>query len=179
MKFKDLTDDIYDIRYGDWSKKIYKENLIIEKKSLTSLEGSPKEILGLFNCQKNKLTSLKGSPQKIQGNFDCSDNNLSSLEYCTKKIGETFCCRNNPKLKNVKQQIIENQIKSKYYITDEGNFSFKEISVEFIKYGLKLKMDLKLNLIKKEEDILKNKISFKKNILKETQKKNLDFGLGI
>ena len=40
-------------------------------------------------------------------------------------------------------------------------------------------MDLKLNLIKKEEDILKNKISFKKNILKETQKKNLDFGLPI
>mgnify|MGYP000299439131 CR=1 FL=1 len=50
------------------------------------------------------------------------------------KIRNIFNCEKNPELKNIKQQIIENQIEAKYYSTDEGEFVFEEIRIEFEEY---------------------------------------------
>ena len=84
-------------------------------KSLTSLQGAPKEVGGRFCCNwcnslKNlegapescrgfycahcdNLTSLKGAPQKVDGGFDCDYNDsLTSLEGAPKKVGGGFDC---------------------------------------------------------------------------------------
>jgi hypothetical protein len=63
--------------------------------NLTSLEGSPREIYGDFDCSDNLLTSLKGGPQEIDGDFDCSYNDLTSLEGGPKEVGGYFDCSGN------------------------------------------------------------------------------------
>ena len=40
----------------------------------------PKEIKGSFDCRKMLLTSLEGAPEKVGGVFMCSINKLKSLE---------------------------------------------------------------------------------------------------
>ena len=68
---------------------------LLEDKQLTSLEGSPQEMDGHFDCSDNYLTSLKGSPQKINGTFDCRCNKLTSLEGGPKKVRGNFWCSGN------------------------------------------------------------------------------------
>ena len=104
---------------------------------------------------------MKYRPEKIEGNFDCSYNNLTSLQYAPKDIGEVFDCRYNYDLKNIKQQIIENQIKAKTYITDLANFDFETIKKEFFEY--------------------QNKINTRKKLKKDIviKIKEQDFGFGL
>ncbi len=143
-------------------------------KRLTSLEGVPNEIKGLFDCSNNKLTSLKYSPKNVKGGFfcnynklsslkycpktikglfDCSNNKLTTLEYSPKNVNVFFCdnneltslkdapknivkslhCKGNKNLKNIKEQIINYQIKAEKYYTDEGVFTFEDIKEEFKK----------------------------------------------
>lgn len=65
---------------------------------LTSLEGSPKEVGGHFYCFNNKLVNLKGSPEEVGGDFNCFGNNLNTLEGMPLEIGGNFHCRSNPNL---------------------------------------------------------------------------------
>jgi Leucine-rich repeat (LRR) protein len=101
-------------RIGDFEK--WEDNLILENKQLTSLEGCSKEVTGDFSCcgniltsleycpkivdgdftcSYNQLTSLKWSPEKIKMSFYAHDNQLTSLEGCPKEIGEELDCSNN------------------------------------------------------------------------------------
>ena len=62
--------------------------------SLTSLEGAPKEVGGDFDCDFCKsLTSLKGAPEKVGKDFYCGYcNSLTSLEGAPEKVGKDFYC---------------------------------------------------------------------------------------
>ena len=111
----------------------------------TTLKGIQKKINGNYNCSSNLLKSLKGSPEIINGYYDCSSNELESLKYRPKKIKGNFKCKNNPELKNVKQEIIENQIRAKKYYIDKDVLKFEEIKEEFENYDkIKLKQQLEL-----------------------------------
>ena len=68
---------------------------------ITSLEGAPKEVGGMFDCQRcEKLTSLKGAPKIVGGSFDCRFcHNLTSLEGAPKEVMNDFNCDYCKKLK--------------------------------------------------------------------------------
>ncbi len=171
------------------SPKLAKKDFNVSHNKLTSLKYSPDIIEGNFNVIHNELTSLEGRPSVVKQNFNRSDNNLktlkgrpfeiggsfsihhnpelSSLEYSPKIIKKVFNCNNNPKLKNVKEQIIKNQIEAKLYITDEGDFSFEDIKEEFDKYKNFLLKKIKMK--QKKEVILNSK--------KITN--DLDYGYGL
>ena len=124
--------------------------------NLTSLKGAPVYISGSFRCFNNQLTSLKGAPETVDEAFFCYDNKLTTLEGCPKVVGGIFACHRNkltslkgaPKsvgkyfactgnnIVNVKQEIIENQVKAKEYHTDDGDFKFEDIEKEFNEYGM-------------------------------------------
>lgn len=72
MKFKE--------KFGDYTNKEYKTNLVVEKMYLDSLEGCPEIIKGDFNCSNNNLTSLKHISSTIYGAVNCSKNKLTSLK---------------------------------------------------------------------------------------------------
>ncbi len=162
-------------KYGDLTDKI-SYDIDVNSFNIESLEGSPKEVIGLFNvsynflenlkysplkiegdfyCNNNKLETLKGSPKIVRGDYSCSYNNLLTLEDCTKIIEGEFNCINNKDLKNIKNQIIKYQIKAEYYITDEGDFKFEEIKEKFEKFGnyLSKKENKKQQIIKKNKEI--------------------------
>ncbi len=122
---------------------------------------------GSLNLDNKKLVNLKGIISKeIKGSLYCRNNKLITLEYCPKKIFGVFDIKFNPELKNVKKQIIENQIEAIRYETDEGEFYFEDIKEEFKKYQNKLKNIEKTN--------------YKNEKLKETKKLiNSDYGLSI
>ena len=63
---------------------------------LTSLEGSPREVVN-FSCKRNELTSLKGGPEIVRESFSCSYNKLIDLEGAPKKFGKriTFFAGDN------------------------------------------------------------------------------------
>ncbi len=88
---------------SSWNKWFACKNM-----QLTSLKGSPKEILGgQFACSFNKLTSLKYSPEQVQLYFECSNNKLTSIEFVPKIIGSYLDCENNQitSLKNIHKYI--------------------------------------------------------------------------
>jgi len=97
MKFKDT-------KYGNLTGQTYKGNIDVHGMNLASLEGSPKVVIGIFNCSRNKdLTSLKGAPETVKGDFYCSNNqSLTSLEGAPKNIKGSFWCFDNPKLTSLK-----------------------------------------------------------------------------
>ena len=156
---------------------IYNNNLILERKNLTSLKGIPKEINGDFNCSFNNLITLENSPEIVNGYFDCTYNKLKSLKGRPKKIKGSFDCSNNPELKNVKDQIIKYQIKANYYFINDNEFSFEKIQKEFKEYGNYLKtvekdLELKNNTIKKNLE--------KQEKIKQTKTRiKIDYGLSL
>ncbi len=82
-------------KYGDLTNKKYSSNFYIHNLELTSLEGSPKEVIGDFICKKNRLTSLEGSPEIIKGDFNYSYNNLINLKGSPRYIEGDFDLRDN------------------------------------------------------------------------------------
>lgn len=69
-------------------------NFYCYENSLTSLEGSPVEVIG-FYCGDNELTSLEFCPSKVSSHFECHGNELTSLVGCPKTIGGYFNCNRN------------------------------------------------------------------------------------
>ena len=66
-------------------------------KSLTSIEGAPKEVGGDFYCGGCKsLISLEGAPEKVGGGFYCNYcDSLTSIEGAPEKVGGDFNCSDN------------------------------------------------------------------------------------
>jgi len=62
---------------------------------LATLEGSPREVGGYFYCSYNQLTTLEGGPREVGGDFFCDDNQLITLEGSPKEVGGDFFCINN------------------------------------------------------------------------------------
>ena len=57
------------------------------------------KIKSYFDCNGCNITSLEGSPKEVGGYFDCSYcNNLKTLEGAPKKVGSLFYCSGCPKL---------------------------------------------------------------------------------
>ena len=76
---------------------------------LTSLEGSPKKVTGLFDCSHNELTSLVGGPEYVGDSFLCYDNELTSLKGAPSHVDGDFYCYDNEltSLKDVYKHITE------------------------------------------------------------------------
>lgn len=74
--------DFKGIRFGEVG-----EQFLVANNELTSLEGSPHTVGGVFNCGGNLLTSLKGAPQRVGGHFICNKNPLKSLEGAPQEFG--------------------------------------------------------------------------------------------
>lgn len=195
MRFKETE-------FGDLSNKIYNNDIKIDSpSSLTSLEGSPKEINGHFNFQLQKVDSLEGSPKIVNGDFICAYNlltslkgspeivtgdfyvsynkGLTSLEHCTKNIGKTLIFEGIKHFKNkekIKKQIIENQIKANKYIfnslDDKSTIFFKDIEKEFNEFNE--------NILKKEKlEKIKSLTKLKKEIKIQTINKSDDYGYSL
>src|ERR1035437_1146856 len=75
-------------------------SLKISNNNLTSLEGCPKSITGIyFDCSNNKLTSLKGGPKTVEGNYLCDNNDIRMVrEENVDYVGGNFTIGNNPNL---------------------------------------------------------------------------------
>ena len=72
-----------------------KGNFICDEcKSLTFLEGAPKEVGGDFDCEYcTSLTSLEGAPKVVGRDFDCAScKSLISLKGAPEKVGGAFNC---------------------------------------------------------------------------------------
>ncbi len=144
MKYKDLTNNNFDGK-----------TLKIKHYLLTSLEGIPEIIKGEVICSYNNLTSLEYSPKIVEGDYNCRNNKLKTLKSGKIIIKGCFNCLDNPDLKNIKEQIIENQILAEAYRTDKGNFLYEEIKEKFEEYGdFLLKKE---KLIKENKKIINNK----------------------
>ena len=78
------------IKFGNVSDSFY-----CSQNRLTSLEGCPKYVGGVFSCMRNRLTSLEGCPEYVGEFFDCSDNEITSFKGSPDKIHYGFSCSNN------------------------------------------------------------------------------------
>ena len=95
LKFDFNTDPIT-VNYDDNIN--FKEN----RDSLTNGIFQWGEIDGHFNCAFSNITTLEGSPEIVRGIFDCNNcKNLISLEGSPKKCG-SFICRDCINLKSLK-----------------------------------------------------------------------------
>ena len=119
----------------DHSKDVYNDNLILTKKSITSLKGCFNEIKGNFDCSSNEFKNLVGGPTQVYGYYSCGFNDkLVSLEGAPTYVETLFNCAKSPNLKNPKEQILKYKIKATMYFTDEGNFYYDDIKDEFEQY---------------------------------------------
>ena len=58
---------------------------------LTSLEGCPEEVTGIFSAANNKIENLIGGPKKVGRSYTVNDNSkLVSLEGSPEEVGGTF-----------------------------------------------------------------------------------------
>lgn len=70
----------------------------LSEKNLTFLPIQFNRILtnqGNFHIDNNQLTSLLGSPREVVGTFNCQNNVLKNLDYVPQKMSRIFC-GNNP-----------------------------------------------------------------------------------
>ena len=65
---------------------------------LTSLNGAPETVDGVFSCEGNQLETLQGAPRIIPGWFDCHDNPLKSLQGAPEEVGSNFILDYSPSL---------------------------------------------------------------------------------
>lgn len=66
----------------------------LEGTQISSLEGSPREVQGFFDCSRCQyLTSLEGAPDFVRDSFYCTNNpKLKSLKGGPKHVGDGFLC---------------------------------------------------------------------------------------
>jgi len=73
----------------------------VSNNNLTSLNNSPREVLGVFSCSDNEnLTSLKGGPEKAYSYY-CNFCNLKSLAGAPTEVTYKFDCSNNEQLSSL------------------------------------------------------------------------------
>jgi hypothetical protein len=125
-------------------KLYFFDRRFLENKQLTSLQGSPKEFDGDFECRYNKLTSLEGAPEKVDGDFNCEHNQLTSLKGCPQKVFYHFDCSHN-QLTSLEGAPIEI---GGYVFCIKGNYELPRYKVDAYKAFLKLPKSKKTPLIK-------------------------------
>ena len=64
----------------DLSSVIVRGNFDCSYTSITSLQGSPKQVDGDFICHSTQITSLHGASERVKGAFDCRWTQVTSLE---------------------------------------------------------------------------------------------------
>lgn len=67
--------------FGDCSGQAIWYNINCTHKSLVSLNGSPKIIIGIFNCSRNKLKTLFHSPKAVEFCYYANYNQLFSADF--------------------------------------------------------------------------------------------------
>lgn len=63
---------------------------------LTTLAGSPHQVLGRFSCEYNRLTSLAHAPHHVDGVFSASYNHITHLTHMPAHVGASFWIYENP-----------------------------------------------------------------------------------
>lgn len=71
-------------------------NFSLFDNDLASLKGSPKKVLGYFDCSYNRLKNLKYCPKEIEGNFYAVENFLKELKNSPELITGSFKFHGNP-----------------------------------------------------------------------------------
>lgn len=71
-------------------EKICSESFLCQFNELSSLDNSPRIVLGSYMASNNKLVSLHGSPVFIGDMFQCCDNPLNTLSGSSQKVGSLF-----------------------------------------------------------------------------------------
>ena len=122
------------MRYGDLTGQTYNGTININSRQLDSLKGSPTKVEGSFFAYNNSYTSLEFGPKEVKGVYMISKTKITSLEHAVEKC-DVFNCRENPQLLNQREQIIKYKIRANIYITDEGDFYFKDIKKDFDDVG--------------------------------------------
>lgn len=101
---------------------------------LHTMKGIPKKVNSL-DVSNNLIEDLDGSPSVVTNTLDLSNNPLlKSLKGNLSNVGYKLILKNCKNLKDVKGEIIRNKIKSAYYETDEGNFTYDEILEDIKSY---------------------------------------------
>jgi hypothetical protein len=78
-------------------------DFLINHCNLTTLEGCPSEVTGVFKASSNKLENLKGSPRKIGSSFYVGNNNsLTSLEGGPEEVTGDFDAEDSRLLESLK-----------------------------------------------------------------------------
>jgi len=99
---------VKDTEYGDLSGKIFNGDLNLKGLDLTVLDGSPKEVKGIFSCGYNFLESFWGAPKKVKTFiFDTFDN------YWTETV--------------FSEEIINHNIKANLYIFNGERYKLKDL----------------------------------------------------
>lgn len=91
------------LHYVDFSHSDLKEipfrfgkvegNFLCQGNDLKSLEGSPEEVVGDYNCSYNHyITSLKGAPNIVHQGFYCRNNDIESLVGGPKIVKGYYAC---------------------------------------------------------------------------------------
>ena len=79
------------------------------------------KVIGNFDCSENNLTSLVGSPIQVLGDyFSCDNNQLKSLKGCTRELSAFYCFTN--KLSTLKGG--PTKVSSDYNCVDNNIFDF-------------------------------------------------------
>lgn len=99
---------------------------------LTTLKGSPVEVLGDFNCYNNNLRNLHHSPRFVGGDFNCFGNiGLTSFIGCPEKINKNAFLTG----KNITElDALPNKIGESCYLYSTSLLSLRNIS-KFFKGG--------------------------------------------
>ena len=99
---------------------------------LHTMKGVPNQV-NTLDVSNNLIVDLDGAPELVSNTIDLSNNPLlKSLKGNLSNVVYKLILKNCKSLKDVKGEIIRNKIKSAYYETDEGNFTYIDI-VEDIK----------------------------------------------
>lgn len=117
-----------DTSYGDMTGQTTKEYIKCNFNALTSLEGAPEVVENTFACSSNRLTSLLHGPKYVSRDYWANSNDLVSLEGGPLSVRGTFTIRDNPTLLKPLDQIVKYNIRAKEYKTDEGTYTWEEVS---------------------------------------------------
>ena len=108
--------DNFELTSLEYSPKIVIGTFDASENKLTSLKGAPREC-GAFNVRKNHIKNLIGSPTTVFGLFDVRHNQLTSLEGAPTMTGDFYVASNRlTSLHNVHKQV--KQVNGSFWFGD-------------------------------------------------------------
>jgi hypothetical protein len=118
------------------------DDYFVVHSGLSTLEGCPHTVGGLFNCGENRIASLKGGPKSVGGQYVCSNNpELTSLQGAPDTVNDTFDCSSCKKLTSLKGG--SSYVAGLFHCEYCDNLSSlegapEEVGMDFVCYGTKL-----------------------------------------